>query len=376
MTTKILLVDDEPEIEGMVKLKMRKRILSGDYSFLFATDGLKALEALDNNPDVDVAALDINMPKMDGLTLLSKIGERHKDVKSIIISAYGDMENIRTAMNLGAYDYLTKPIDFNDFDFTISKTAKLAKEVKHLKKKELEAKEQIYNSLKKEREFNKLKNRFMSMISHEYRTPLTAIQTSAEIIKRMSNGDNKSAKFLATIENSVKTMTNMLDDVLTVGYIEESSEANYSPINLKNVCEIIVSDQRLIDKGEHIFEFSAEGDFSSIKTDESTIMHIFNNLLSNATKYSPPGSKIIFRLKRIDDAIIGVVSDSGIGVPKESIDKIFEPFYRGSNVGKAAGTGLGLAIVKKSVEILGGKIEVDSIEGKGSAFRIILPILK
>ncbi len=113
MTPKILVVDDEPDLEALVVQKFRRQIRDGQVSFLFAHDGVEALATLEQNPDVDLVVSDINMPRMDGLTLLAKIQEAEEKLSTIIVSAYGDMANIRTAMNRGAFDFLTKPIDFS-----------------------------------------------------------------------------------------------------------------------------------------------------------------------------------------------------------------------------------------------------------------------
>ena len=120
--TKILVVDDETDLEVLVKQKFRKKIRDQEYQFIFASNGLQALEQLTKHNDIDIVLSDINMPEMDGLTLLSKLNEKHSILKSVIISAYGDMENIRTAMNRGAFDFITKPVDFNDLELTLEKT--------------------------------------------------------------------------------------------------------------------------------------------------------------------------------------------------------------------------------------------------------------
>jgi adenylate cyclase len=119
---KILVVDDEPDLEALIKQKFRQRIRQNKYEFVFACNGLEALEILKADNDIDLVLSDINMPGMDGLTLLTKIGEQKGLLKSVIVSAYGDMENIRIAMNRGAFDFITKPIDFQDLEITIDKT--------------------------------------------------------------------------------------------------------------------------------------------------------------------------------------------------------------------------------------------------------------
>ncbi|MBK8176540.1 MAG: response regulator [Rhodospirillales bacterium] len=122
MVKKILVVDDEPDLELLVTQKFRRRIGAGEYAFLFASDGEEALARLESHPDVDVVLSDINMPRMDGLTLLTRLQDLSSMLRTVIISAYGDMKNIRTAMNRGAFDFITKPIDFDDLEATIAKT--------------------------------------------------------------------------------------------------------------------------------------------------------------------------------------------------------------------------------------------------------------
>ena len=118
---KILMVDDEPDLEQLVRQRMRREIRSGQYAFLFAGDGVEALETLGEHQDIDLVLSDINMPRMDGLTLLEKLPDVDTDLRSVVISAYGDMKNIRAAMNRGAFDFVTKPIDFDDLRVTIER---------------------------------------------------------------------------------------------------------------------------------------------------------------------------------------------------------------------------------------------------------------
>lgn len=127
---KILVVDDEADLEILIKQKFRQKIRDHSYEFIFAINGKHALEQLQAHTDVDVVLSDINMPEMDGLTLLSRLNDQHSIMKSVIVSAYGDMENIRTAMNRGAFDFVTKPVDFNDLELTIDKTIKHVTQVR------------------------------------------------------------------------------------------------------------------------------------------------------------------------------------------------------------------------------------------------------
>src|SRR3954471_8832010 len=121
---KILVADDETDLEMLIKQKFRQKIREQKYEFFFAGNGSEALEKIRQNPDIDIVLSDINMPEMDGLTLLSRLSESSPIIKAVIVSAYGDMDNIRTAMNRGAFDFITKPINFEDLSVTMEKTIK------------------------------------------------------------------------------------------------------------------------------------------------------------------------------------------------------------------------------------------------------------
>src|SRR6516162_664562 len=139
MTPTILVVDDEPDLEALVLQKFRRQIRDGLVSFMFAHDGVEALESIEQHPDVDMVVSDINMPRMDGLSLLQKLQEAEDKKSTIIVSAYGDMSNIRTAMNRGAFDFLTKPIDFADLETTIQKTVRHVEMLREARRRQMEA---------------------------------------------------------------------------------------------------------------------------------------------------------------------------------------------------------------------------------------------
>jgi len=139
MTARILVVDDEPDLEELIQQKFRHQIRDGAVSFLFARDGVEALTVLEANQDVGLVVTDINMPRMDGLTLLQKLQDSEEKLSTIIVSAYGDIANIRTAMNRGAFDFLTKPIDFLDFEMTIAKTIRHVEALREARRRQAEA---------------------------------------------------------------------------------------------------------------------------------------------------------------------------------------------------------------------------------------------
>jgi class 3 adenylate cyclase len=139
MTATILVVDDEPDLEALVLQKFRRQIRDGLVTFMFARDGIEALQSIEQHPQVDMVVSDINMPRMDGLSLLQKLQEAEDKKSTVIVSAYGDMSNIRTAMNRGAFDFLTKPIDFGDLEMTIDKTIRHVEMMREARRRQAEA---------------------------------------------------------------------------------------------------------------------------------------------------------------------------------------------------------------------------------------------
>src|SRR5256885_11570207 len=139
MTATILVVDDEPDLEALVLQKFRRQIRDGAVQFMFAHDGIEALQSIEEHRDVDMVFSDINMPRMDGLSLVQKLQEAEDKKSTIIVSAYGDMSNIRTAMNRGAFDFLTKPIDFGDLEMTIDKTIRHVEMMRDARRRQAEA---------------------------------------------------------------------------------------------------------------------------------------------------------------------------------------------------------------------------------------------
>ena len=170
MPTQILFVDDEPQFERLIRQRFRTELRSDTYQFTFAENGQEALEIIQQQPDFDMVLTDINMPVMDGLTFLLRLKEMGSLLKVVVVSAYGDMNNIRKAMNFGAFDFITKHIDFTDLKTTIAKTLAEVALIEQAKKAEELA-------IKNEKlvELSKMKSHFFTNISHELRTPLTII---------------------------------------------------------------------------------------------------------------------------------------------------------------------------------------------------------
>jgi len=231
-------------------------------------------------------------------------------------------------------------------------------------------------TLQRQTELNDMKSRFISVASHEFRTPLAFILSSAELLKHYGDRlpETEKAEVIATIETGVQRMTQMLDRVLLLGKVEaQMLEFQPTEVDLQTLCQDLVEDARIqhSEAGcELALEFEARP--ATGLFDEKLLRHIFGNLLSNAIKYSPQGGKVLFRVFSSGSHVVFEVSDQGIGIPAEELPHLFEWFHRASNVGEIQGTGLGLAIVKNSVDLHGGRIEVDSVVGQGTRFTVTI----
>ncbi len=239
-----------------------------------------------------------------------------------------------------------------------------------------QAQAEIELALIQEKELNELKSRFISIVSHEYRTPLTVILSSTYLIEKFFEMQNKDefGRSLKNIQLSVKSMTKLLDDVLTIGKTEAGRITIVpSEINLIKFTQSIVEDMKLTDKHNHKFEITANLAIIEISSDLNLLSKILINLISNAIKYS--GANSIVKTDLIDRETFVEISvlDQGIGIPDSERDHLFESYHRFKNVGAISGTGLGLSIVKRFVDILRGTISVESEEGQGSKFTVTLP---
>lgn len=238
------------------------------------------------------------------------------------------------------------------------------------------AEEDIRQALAQQKELNQLRSQFISMTSHEFRTPLATILSSTELLKfygeRMEAEER--LELLESVENSVKRMTHMLDRVLLIGK-SDADMLDFSPTrqSLQALCESVLEEVRtqhpdtLCTLTPLFDEALGDGLF-----DSKLLRHILTNLLSNAIKYSPRGGEVTFRVQAEGTHTVFEVADQGIGIPQDEIPHLFESFHRASNVGDIQGTGLGLAIVKRSVVRHGGTIEVNSVVGQGTRFTVRL----
>ena len=239
------------------------------------------------------------------------------------------------------------------------------------------AQEEIGRALAKERELSDLKSQFISTTSHEFRTPLSTILTSAELIEHYGARwpVAKQHYYLRLIQQSCLQMTEMLDDILMISRAEAGKlTCNPAPLDPVALCHTLVEEVRLIASDKHVVTFSHAGACSPARLDERLLRQILANLLSNAVKYSPDGGDVRLELTCTPDQVEFRVQDHGLGIPPEAQPQLFDLFYRAANIGTIRGTGLGLAIVKRAVEVQGGTIQYTSAVGVGTTFVVTLPL--
>lgn len=251
---------------------------------------------------------------------------------------------------------------------------KLENEVQERKKAEEEARK----SLERERELNDLKSKFVSIASHEFRTPLSTILSSTSLIQQYKERSEfeKQDKHINRIKSSVNHLTGILNDFLSLGKLEEGKlEVLRETFTLHNFLHEVLDEVRPSLKEEQSLVIDMSENYH-VNTDPRMLRNILFNLLSNASKYSDNGKKITLKCTCGNEKLMLTVSDEGIGIPDSEVKYLFDRFFRASNVTNIQGTGLGLHIVKRYVDLLKGTISFTSEEGKGSIFTIEIPLIQ
>ncbi len=235
---------------------------------------------------------------------------------------------------------------------------------------------ELMKALKKEKEVVEMKNRFVSIASHEFRTPLSTIRAATNYIRQSyptMQPEERNAKF-NDIDKQINHMTHLLDDVLLYGKSDAGKiQLHQTSVVLNEFLVKIVEEIETSTKNTHKVNTNFKNLYTEIVTDEKLLRSILTNLLSNAIKFSPAQQEISFDVQCAQGQLIITVRDEGLGIPNDELTKIFEPFLRGKGAVNIDGTGLGLSIVKKAVELLDGSIHVESHPEKGTVFTVHLP---
>jgi signal transduction histidine kinase len=367
---KILIVEDEQ----LVADDLRETLEYLGYTVLsLAATGEEAI-ALVGIEAPDLVLMDIRLAgEMDGIEASKEIQSRFH-IPVVYLTANADRATLERVKATHPFGYILKPFD----EKILATTIEIAFS-RHQAEVEVQKALLIAQEDKQAAELeNKQKSHYLYMAAHEFRNPIAAIRMGAEILKNYSNQmtEDKKEKYFQRIEYATNSLNQILEDILTLGQAE-SGKLQCLPIEMDivNFCQEQIEALQISVGNKYNLKLSVMGESQIIYLDEQLMWHLLNNLLSNATKYSPMGGVVSLTISFEDDAVYLSIKDQGIGIPTEAQSKLFEPFQRAANVGKIPGTGLGLAIVKQCVDLLGGKIECKSILGQGTSFIIQLPFV-
>jgi signal transduction histidine kinase len=350
---KIMIVDDDVDFLNAIRRNFHKK-----FDIIFASSAMDALNKLRNDGSVAVVVSDFKMPEVDGVQFLEKVKDEYPDTVRILFTGFVDVEVAMNAVNKGnIFRLLSKPLPIADLANAIKDALDL------------------YELINLEKDLNKIKSGFVSQVSHEYKNPLTKISLSVELLKMyyQKDLDEKFTTYTSAIEESVKEMNNLLNDLLTLGKVAQKEKNNGEHSDIVYLLSYVIDELSYVDRGKHNVRVSVEFDNLITTHDASLFKHIFNNLISNAMKYSPNSKEVRVCLKNTKDSVSLEVEDHGIGIPQKNLSKLFVPFYRCDNTGNIEGTGLGLAIVQNCVEQLQSKVQVVKSDESGTIFRVDFP---
>jgi two-component system sensor histidine kinase/response regulator len=387
----VLIVDDTVYNIQLLSLMLIRQ----GYRVEQATNGKDALEkATSQLPDIIL--LDIRMPDIDGYEVCKILKDNPKTqaIPIIFISSIEEPSEKVEAFSVGGVDYISKPFQLIEVLARIETHLRLCS----LQKKLQEQNEQLQlsasvlaRSLKQEQELSEMKTNFISVVSHEFRTPLTTIQSASELLEHYEWTKEEQTEQLHQIQSEVKHMTELMEDVLFLSRTNANkTKLNLTEFDLLKFCKQLLRQiKRTFGKNYNLnscfhnlvsnalienIHLQNEIPELMVKMDEKLLRQILSNLTTNAIKYSHENSDIDFRITIDQDNVTFIVGDHGIGIPEEDLTHLFSAFHRGKNVGVLPGTGLGLSIVKNCVDIHKGSISVNTRLNIGTEFIVVLPL--
>lgn len=394
MPVKILVIDDEPNLQPLVRQIFRKQIGNNEYRMEFAVNGLEALAQLKSHPDIDIILSDINMPDMDGLTLLAKIAEMKPTLNPVltpvIVSAYDDMENIRRAMNNGAFDFLTKPIDPQDLRITVQKTVQHVAQLKLTIDREQQAKEMLRSinqeleervqirtaELEAANEALRISNAeldaFAHTVAHDLKGSLSIMSGFAELLnkKEIALSPAELTRAYSIIHNTSKKSINIVDELLLMAGVRKE-DVILVPIDSGLILQQ-VQERLALMINEYKGQIEMPASWPSALGYEPWVEEIWVNFISNGLKYGGnPPQLTLGASPHPNGTICFWVKDNGPGISPQDQPRLFTEFTRLDKL-RGDGQGLGLSIAKRIAEKLGGQVGVKSALGQGSTFYFTL----
>jgi two-component system, sensor histidine kinase and response regulator len=354
---KILIVDDEE-----YSLDLLKSLLEKEYQVECAENGFSALKKVDSFLP-DLILLDVMMPGLNGFEVCKKINSNSKyaDIPIIMITARVDEDDIKEGFDNGAIDYIRKPFTVLEVLLRVKNVLKMRRSILQLK------------------ELNTIKDEFVSMVSHDLKSPLTTIAGYCEILldeKSNSNLTPKQHKMLKEIQNSSRYQHEIIKNLLNLSMLDSGKmKLNKREFLLIDAINASIDELKFkIDKKKIDIKINVD-DNLKIFADFYRIIQVLMNIIANSLKYTDNGGVIDIDTHKKSDSIIVSIKDTGIGISQEDIEKIFNPYQIFSTHGVKGekGTGLGLNICMRIINAHDGKIWVESEVGKGSSFYFMIP---
>lgn len=371
---RIVVIDDD----YVMRLSCRQILTKSGFEVETYEDGAQGLAGVAETKPA-IVVVDLKMPGISGLEVISRVRQIDPAIVLIVITGYATVSTAVEAMKSGAYDFLPKPFKPDELRLIVDR----ALERRRLQRRSRE--------LEMEREF--MKRRFVSFVSHQLKTPLSAIHQYLEVLSRLGEDPavaEQRDEWLRRCLVRTQGMRELIDDWLTLARAEGPGlVAEREPLDTGPILEALVeSNAEWAEAGgiDLSVELPAGAEGLAVAGDRNCLTVLFDNLINNAIAYTGAGGEVRVRGRLDPGEVVVEVEDSGVGIPAESVERLFEEFYRVNGAsspgrngaqdagpGRSRGTGLGLPICKRIVSELGGRIEVESEEGEGSTFRVRLP---
>ncbi len=358
---KILVIDDED-----IVLRSCSRVLSKDgYEIVTARNGYDGLaKAAGEKPDL--ALVDLKMPGMSGLEVLSKLKEIDEHIVTVMITGHGTIDRAVEAMKRHAFDFITKPFEAEKLRFVVKRGLKL----RHYA---LEA-----QRLTREKE--KMKNSFITMVTHQLKSPLSTVEQYIQVLLdgMQDDADPESKEIILRIQDRIKQLMQLIADWLGKEKIDaENLKKYFTSLNIGPLLKEAIDLNKPIAEQKNVEIKSDIPPLPPLNGDRDALREAFSNLIGNAVKYNREGGSAFIRGAEKEGELIVSITDTGIGISEEHIPRIFDDFYRIKNdqTRNTGGTGLGLSIVKKIIDVHKGRIEVQSKPGEGTTFKVFLSVV-
>ncbi|BAU10449.1 response regulator receiver sensor signal transduction histidine kinase [Leptolyngbya sp. NIES-3755] len=382
---KIAIIEDE----GVVALSLQLRLEAANYSVTGIADSAHSALSLVANTTPDLVLMDVGLKgEQNGIEIAHTIRDRWK-IPVIFLTGYSDPEIIHSAQQTNLFGYLIKPIDPIELQSAIQIALQKHQHQQHLEHQiKQQSKElavvhaRLQHEIEQRRrteaqigqaleELHELKSRFITTASHEFRTPLSIILTSTELLQRLGADcpEDRRSRYFQKIRDAVRSMTTILTNALTLRRMGTDEVApQLDCFDLQRFCTSLVSDLQQHDR----IQFHFLGNDQQVSLDPELLSLIVNHLVGNALKFSK--QSIELEVRSGHPQILITVSDRGLGIPKEDLPLILDPFHRAKNVDTIPGGGLGLSIVKQCVDLQNGTLSIQSELGQGTIVRVELPI--